>query len=210
MNRIIAADDHAIVRQGLKLIFDEYEDLTLEEAVTSGDELLQKVREKNYDLIVLDIAMPGRDVLDTIKDLKSMKPQIPILIFTMNPAEQYAVRVLKAGASGYINKESPTEEIVNAIRKLLGGGMYIPPNIAELLANNLKSDHEGPLHETLTNREFQIMCMIAEGKSVTEISDKLFLSKNTISNHRSHILQKLKLKNNAEITHYALKHNLIA
>ena len=210
MNRIIVADDHAIVRQGLKLIFDEYEDLTLEEAVNSGDELLQKVREKNFDLIILDIAMPGRDVLDTIKDLKSMKPQIPILIFTMNPAEQYAVRVLKAGASGYINKESPTEEIVSAIRKLLGGNMYIPPNIAELLANNLKSDHEGPLHETLTNREFQIMCMIAEGKSVTEISDKLFLSKNTISNHRSHILQKLKLKNNAEITHYALKHNLIA
>lgn len=210
MSRIIIADDHAIVRQGLKLLIDGEDDLQIVASVSSGEELIQKVREINADIIILDIAMPGKDVLDTIKDIKSFKPNIPILVFTMNPADQYAVRVLKAGAAGYINKDSMPDEIIVAIRKVLSGSMYIPQNIAELLANNLKGEFEASLHETLTNREFQIMCMIAEGRTVTEISDKLFLSKNTISNHRSHILQKLKLKNNSELTHYALKNKLIS
>ena len=210
MSRIMIADDHAIVREGLKLLLNNNEELQIVASVATGEELIQKLRETNCDLVILDITMSGKDVLDTIKDIKSMKPHLPILIFTMNPADQYAVRVLKAGAFGYINKESDPDEILAAIRKVLSGNMYIPQDIAELLANNLKGETGVVLHETLTNREFQIMCMIAEGRSVTHISEKLFLSKNTISNHRSHILQKLKLKNNSELTHYAIKNNLIS
>jgi DNA-binding NarL/FixJ family response regulator len=207
--KIAIADDHAIVRKGLKLILEtEFGDVTLDES-SSGDELIDLVRHNNYDLIILDISMPGKDVLDTLKDLKDLKPNIPILIFSMNPEKAYAVRMLKSGASGYINKDCSHEELIEAIKKVISGRGYISSTLSELLASEIREGSEKPIHQTLTDREFQIFCMIASGNSLDEIAEKLFLSKNTISNHRNNIMKKLKLKNNAEITAYAMKNEIV-
>ncbi|ROL59439.1 DNA-binding response regulator [Bacteroidetes/Chlorobi group bacterium ChocPot_Mid] len=209
MMKIAIADDHAIVRKGLKLILEtEFGDVTLDES-SSGDELIDLVRHNNYDLIILDISMPGKDVLDTLKDLKDLKPNIPILIFSMNPEKAYAVRMLKSGASGYINKDCSHEELIEAIKKVISGRGYISSTLSELLASEIREGSEKPIHQTLTDREFQIFCMIASGNSLDEIAEKLFLSKNTISNHRNNIMKKLKLKNNAEITAYAMKNEIV-
>lgn len=206
---IAIADDHAIVRKGLKLILEtEFGDIKLDEC-GSGDELLDLVRHNNYDLIILDISMHGKDVIDTLKDLKDLKPNIPILIFSMNPEKAYAVRMLKSGAAGYINKDCSHEELIEAIKKVISGRGYISSTLSELLATEIREGSEKPIHQTLTDREFQIFCLIASGYSLDEIADKLFLSKNTISNHRNSIMKKLKLKNNAEITAYALKNEIV-
>ncbi|MFA6571809.1 MAG: response regulator transcription factor [Bacteroidota bacterium] len=209
MIKIIIADDHAVVRKGLKQIFDETQDLSVVDEANSGNELLDKVRNKKYDVVILDISMPGKDGLDTLKELKIIQPDLPVLVFTVFPEEQYAVRILKAGAAGYLNKESAPEEMIDAIRKVTHGRKYISPFLAELLASNLDSSGEAPLHETLSDREFQVMCMIASGKSVSDIAKELSLSTNTISTYRLRILEKMNLKNNAEITHYALKNHLV-
>lgn len=208
MIRIIIADDHAVVRKGLKQIFDETLDLVVTDEANSGIELLDKIRKNDYDVVILDISMPGKDGLDTLKELKGIKPDLPVLIFTIYPEEQYAVRVLKAGASGYINKESEPELLIEAIRKVSHGRKYISPYLAELLASNLDTG-EAPLHEQLSDREYQVMCMIASGKTATDIAKELSLSINTISTYRIRILEKMGMKNNAEITHYALKNRLV-
>jgi two-component system, NarL family, invasion response regulator UvrY len=209
MIKIIIADDHAVVRKGLKQIFEETQDLSVVDEASSGNELLEKVRSKKYDVVILDISMPGKDGLDTLKELKIHQPDLPVLIFTVFPEEQYAVRILKAGAAGYLNKESEPEIMIDAIRKVARGRKYISPFLAELLASNLDTSGEAPLHETLSDREFQVMCMIASGKSVSDIAKELSLSTNTISTYRLRILEKMNLKNNAEITHYALKNHLV-
>ena len=209
MIRIIIADDHAVVRKGLKQIFDETLDLTVTDEASSGNELLDKIKINDYDVVILDISMPGKDGLDTLKELKGIKPNLPVLIFTIYPEEQYAVRVLKAGASGYINKESEPELLIEAIRKVSQGRKYISPYLAEILAYNLQSGGEAPLHEHLSDREYQVMCMIASGKTATDIAKELSLSINTISTYRIRILEKMNMKNNAEITHYALKNRLV-
>lgn len=207
--KIAIADDHAIVRKGLKFILEnQFGDIRLDES-GSGEELLNLVRNNNYDLIILDISMPGKDVIDTIKELKDLKPKIPILIFSMNPEKAYAIRMLRSGASGYINKDCTHEELIEAINKVISGKGYISTTLSELLASEIREGSEKPIHQTLTDREFQIFCMIALGNSLDEIADKLFLSKNTISNHRHSIMKKLKLKNNAEITAYALKNEIV-
>jgi len=153
--------------------------------------------------------MPGKDGLDTLKELKNLKPELPVLVFTVFPEEQYAVRILKAGAAGYLNKESEPEEMLDAIRKVSQGRKYISPGLAELLAANLDISGETPIHDSLSDREFQVMCMIASGKTISDIAKELSLSINTISTYRIRILEKLNLKNNAEITHYALKNRLV-
>jgi two-component system invasion response regulator UvrY len=209
MIRIIIADDHAVVRRGLKQIFDETHDLHVVDEASSGNELLDKVRHKNYDVVILDISMPGKDGLDTLKELKNLQPDLPVLVFTVFPEEQYAVRILKAGAAGYLNKESEPEEMLDAIRKVAQGRKYISPFLAELLASNLDITGETPIHDSLSDREFQVMCMIASGKTISDIAKELSLSINTISTYRIRILEKLNLKNNAEITHYALKNRLV-
>ena len=209
MIKIIIADDHAVVRKGLKQIFDETLDLAVTGEANSGYELLDKIRTNDYDVVILDISMPGKDGLDTLKELKTIKPDLSVLIFTIYPEEQYAVRVLKAGASGYINKESEPEVLIEAIRKVAQGRKYISPYLAELLASNLESGGEAPVHEQLSDREYQVMCMIASGKTPTDIAKELSLSINTISTYRIRILEKMGLKNNAEITHYALKNRLV-
>ena len=207
--KIIIVDDHAVVRKGLKQIFDETPDLKVIDEAGTGNELIDKIRKKKYDVVLLDISMPGRDGLDTLKEIKSIRSELPVLIFTVYPEDQYAVRVLRAGAAGYINKESEPEELIEAIRKVARGRKYISPFLAELLASNLETGGETPLHENLSDREFQVMCKIASGKKVTQIAQELSLSINTISTYRNRILEKMNLKSNAEITHYSIKNNLV-
>jgi DNA-binding NarL/FixJ family response regulator len=154
--------------------------------------------------------MPGRSGLDILKELKAEKPGVAVLMLSMYPEEQYAVRALKAGASGYLTKESVPDELIAAIRKVSAGGKYVSSSLAEKLAYDLEADVEKPLHETLSDREYQVMCMIAKGETIKEIADKLYLSIKTISTYRSRILEKMKMKNNAELMHYAIKHGLVA
>ncbi|HOQ49478.1 MAG TPA: response regulator transcription factor [Candidatus Kapabacteria bacterium] len=212
MINIIITDDHAVVRKGLKQIIEETPGFVVADEASSGNELLEKVRKNKYDVVILDISMPGKDGLDTLKELKQIAPDLPVLVFTIYPEEQYAVRLLKAGASGYINKESKPVELIEAIERVVRGRKYISSHLAELLANNLDSTSgsgQVPLHETLSDREFQVMCMIASGKTPTQIANELSLSINTISTYRIRILDKMKMRSNAEITHYAIKNRLV-
>lgn len=209
MIKIIIADDHSVVRRGLAQIFEETPDIKVAGEASNGAELLEKIKTTNYDVVILDISMPGKDGLDTLKELKSIKPSLPTLIFTFHQEEQYALRLLKAGAAGFLNKESDPEELIEAIRKVSKGRKYISPNLAELLASNLGVEGAAPIHETLGDREFQVMCMIARGMTTAEIAEDLSLSINTVSTHRNRILKKMNLKNNSEITHYAMKNNLV-
>lgn len=209
MIRIIIVDDHAVVRRGLKQILDETLDLVVADEASSGFELLEKVKKNKFDVVLLDISMPGIDGLDTLKELRIIKPELPVLIFTVYPEDQYAVRVLKAGASGYINKETEPDKLIDAIRKVARGGKYISPYLAELLAFNLDMAGKQPIHEKLSDREFQVMLMVAKGKKVKDIAEQLSLSINTINTYRNRILEKMDLKSNVEITHYAIKNQLI-
>ena len=209
MIKILIADDHAIVREGLKQIVEETSDMVVADEGSNGSEVLDKVRKNDYGVVVLDISMPGRGGLDILKELKALKPKLPVLVLSIHPEEQFAVRALRAGASGYLTKESAPEELIKAIRKISSGGKYISSSLAEKLAFELKVDTEKPLHEALSDREFQIMCMIASGKTVKEIANELMLSAKTISTYRSRVLDKMKMKSNAELTHYAIKYKLV-
>ncbi len=209
MIRVIIVDDHAVVRKGLRQIFEETPDIDAVEEAGSGDELFKKIRYSDYDVVILDISMPGRDGLDIIKELRYMRPELKVLIFTMYPEEQYAVRVIKAGASGYLNKESEPEELITAIRRVAQGRKYISSHLAELLATTLEGGGEKQPHETLSDREFQVMCMIASGKTVSEIANVINLSINTVSTYRLRVLEKMNMKSNAELTHYAIKMQLV-
>ena len=209
MLKILVADDHTIVREGLKQILGEVHDMIVAGEASDGSETLQKIRKDHYDLVLLDIAMPGISGLDVLKHLKSEKPDLPVLMLSMYPEEQYAVRTLKAGASGYLTKESASDELIAAIRKVSSGGKYVTSSLAEKLASCLDTYPDKPLHERLSDREYQVVRMIASGKTVTEIADKLSLSVKTISTNRSRALIKMGMKTNAEITYYAIKHGLV-
>ena len=209
MIKIFIADDHEIVREGLKQIVGDTSNMLIAGEASNGHEVLNKVLKNDYDVVVLDISMPGINGLDVLKQIKSQKPKLPILVLTMHPEEQYAVRVLRAGASGYLTKESASDELITAIRKVSTGRKYVSSSLAEKLAFGLEFDSEKPLHETLSDREYQVMCMIASAKTVKEIAEELFLSAKTISTYRTRILEKMNMKNNAELTHYAIKHGLV-
>jgi len=209
MIRIFIADDHAVVREGLKHILSEMPDVFVAGEAGNGQEVLEKVGRKEYDLILLDIAMPGRDGLEILKDLKLQKPKLPVLILSMFPEEQYALRALKSGASGYLTKDSIPDELIKAIQKIVRGGKYISSSFSEKMLFSFDSDAEKPLHETLSDREYQVMRMIASGKTLKEIADELALSVKTVSTYRSRILDKTGMKNNVELTHYAVKHRLV-
>jgi DNA-binding NarL/FixJ family response regulator len=209
MIKILIADDHTIVREGLKQILAETPDLLVADEAEDGQELLNKVSKKDYDVILLDISMPGRSGLDILKQLKSERPNLSVLILSMYSEEQYAMRAIRAGASGYMTKESAPEELINAIRKVSQGRKYVSPSLAEKLAFSFESGNERPLHEILSDREYQVMCMIASGKSVKEIAENLSLSVKTISTYRSRILEKMHLKNNSALTHYAIQNRLV-
>jgi two-component system invasion response regulator UvrY len=209
MIKIFIADDHAIVRKGLKQIISETADMVVSGEAGDGQEVLNKIRQNGFDVVLLDISMPGRTGLDILRELKSEKPKLHILVLSMYPEEQYAVRVLRAGASGYLTKESAPDELIAAIRRVSTGKKYVTPSLAEKLVVDLDVDLEKTPHEILSDREYQVMCLIASGKTVGEIAEKLALSAKTVSTYRSRILDKLKMKNNAELTHYAIQNRLV-
>lgn len=209
MIKILIADDHTIVRKGLKQILSETSDMVVAGEAGNGQEVLDKVRKNGYDVILLDISMPGRSGLDIMRELKTEYPRLPVLVLSMYPEEQYAVRVLRAGASGYLTKESAPDELIAAIRKVVVGKKYVSSSLAEKLAFYLETDTGKPLHETLSDREYQVMCMIASGKTVGDIAENLSLSVKTISTYRSRILEKMKMSTNAELTHYAIQNKLV-
>jgi len=210
MIRILIADDHPFVRRGVKQVLtDEFPGVVIGEASTAP-ELLELAGKHPWNLVVLDLTMPGRDGLDALHELKSRCPDTPVLVLSMHPEDQFAVRVLRAGAAGYLTKESIPEELVQAVRKILTDGKYIRPSVADLLATQLQQgDANQPPHARLSDREFQVLGLIAHGKSVTHIAEELSLSVKSVSTYRARIVEKLHLKSTADLTRYALEHRLI-
>jgi DNA-binding NarL/FixJ family response regulator len=209
MIKILIADDHPIVRKGLKQILAETPNIIVAGEANNGAEVLKKVLKNEYDMVLLDISMPGRDGIDTLKELKDLKPNLPVLILSIHSEDQYAMRVLRAGAYGYLTKESAPEELISAIRTVSLGRKYISPSVAEKLVFNLDKNAEKRPHDKLSDREYQVMHMIASGKTVKEISEDLSLSVKTISTYRARILEKMKMKNIAELIRYAIKNGLV-
>lgn len=209
MIKILIADDHPIVRRGLRQILAEEPDVGVVGEAGTAQKVLELVRKQHWDVVVLDITLPGKSGLDVLKELKQERPKLPVLVLSVHPEEQYAVRVLRAGAGGYMTKEKAPEELIKAITKVLQGGKYLSESLAEKLAFDLETDAERPLHETLSDREYQVMLMIASGKTATQISKKLHLSVKTISTYRARILEKMRMKSNAELMRYAIQNRLI-
>lgn len=209
MIRVLIADDHPIVREGLKQILSDTDDILVADEADSGSAVLSLTMRNTYDAVLLDISMPGRDGLEVLKELKQLKPKLPVLVLSMYPEEHYAVRVLRGGASGYMTKSSAPDELISAIRKVASGRKYISPTLAERLTYELDRDADKPLHEILSDREYQVMHMLATGKSVKEIAEELCLSVKTVSTYRSRILGKMNIKNNAEIVLYAVQNKLV-
>ncbi|MCW5908832.1 MAG: response regulator transcription factor [Chitinophagales bacterium] len=206
---ILIADDHAIVRKGLvQLLREEFPNAQVTE-VTNGAEVYEQAREKKWDVILLDISMPGRNGVEILKQLQADGIKVPVLMLSMHSEDQYAVRVLKAGASGFLNKETATDELVKAVHRILSGRKYITPSVAEKLAEDVGGTLGKPLHEQLSDREMQVLQLIGKGRTVSEIADEIALSVNTISTYRSRILEKLHLSNSAELTRYAIENNLV-
>ena len=209
MIRVLIADDHEIVREGLKQILTTTTSITVTGEAVDGLEALGKIRQDDYDVIVLDISMPGRSGLEILKQIKTEKPDLPVLILSMYSEEQYAIRAIKSGAAGYLTKETVKHELIQAIQDIASGRRYITSTLADRLAFALESDTEKLPHETLSDREYQVMVKIAAGKSIKEIADELFLSQNTINTYRQRILDKMKMKSNTDLARYTMKHQLI-
>lgn len=206
--KVLLADDHTVVRQGLKLILSETPDIVASGEAENGHEVLEKIRKNHFDVVVLDAAMPGKNGLETLKQMIIDQPRLPVLILTMYPEERLAARFLKAGASGFLTKVSASDQLVKAIKTVYRGEKFITPNLAQKLALDFLGS-EKPLHELLSDREYQVMGMIGSGKTMTEIANELQLSIKTVSTHRTHILEKLKLDNNAQLIRYAIENQLL-
>ncbi|MBP7691054.1 MAG: response regulator transcription factor [Anaerolineales bacterium] len=209
MIKILIADDHAVVRQGLKQIFGADPELVVVGEATTGAETLEQARGLAWDVLVLDLSLPERNGFDILLTLRAEKPERPILVLSMHAEDQYALRVLKAGAAGYLTKESVPEELTRAVYKVAGGGRYISPALAEKLAFQVGAPTDQPLHASLSDREFQVMRLIAAGQTVTQIAADLALSVKTVSTYRARLLQKLNLRTNADLIHYAIQNHLI-
>jgi len=209
MIRVLIADDHAILRRGLKeILLRELDGVICGEA-EDAEQILEQVQSREWDLIILDITMPGRSGLDVMRDLKAVRPKLPVLFLSMHPEDQYGKSVLKAGAAGYMNKESAPEELIKAIHKVLSGGRYVSPALAEKLAVDLNKDTGRPVHDALSDREFEVLRMIASGRTVTQIAEELHLSVPTVSTYRARILEKMNMTTTAELMHYALRNHLV-
>ncbi len=209
MIEILLVDDHTMFREGLKQILSRETDMRVVDEVGNGNEALDKIREHTYSVIVLDISMPGQTGWNVLTEIKLEQPDTPVLILSMHPEDQYGIRMLKAGASGYVSKESAAENLISAIRKVAGGGRYVSPALAEKLASTLDGHANQLPHQLLSAREFEVMCMLATGKSLKEIADALCLSEKTITTYRARILEKMQLRNNVELSHYAMENKLI-
>ncbi|MFN0172710.1 MAG: response regulator [Bryobacteraceae bacterium] len=209
MIRVLIVDDHAILRRGLRaLLSDAFARAEFGEA-SNAEEAIEQIGNREWDVALLDITLPGKGGLDLLKEIKAARPKLPVLVLSIHPEDQFAVRALRAGAEGYLTKESAPEELVRAIRKILAGGRYVSPTLAEELVLQLGKDRTRAPHETLSDREYEVMCRIASGKTVTEIAGELSLSVKTVSTFRARVLEKLGLKNNAEITRYAIQNQLV-
>ncbi len=210
MISVLIADDHTVVRQGLKQILSNDAQLRVVGEAATGDEVLSLVKSLRVDVLVLDISMPGKNGLDVLKELKRTHPSLPVLVLSMHPEDQFAIRILRAGAAGYVTKESAPDELIGALRKVCSGGKYVSPQLAEKLAIFIGQEQSGPLHEQLSDREYQVLRMLALGKTVSEIADELLLSVKTISTYRTRVLEKMKMTTNAELTRYALHNQLVS
>ncbi len=209
MINVVVVDDHAVVREGIKRIVSESGGMTVSGEASDGHEAIRVIKNQPCDVVLLDITMPNKSGLDVLKELHAALPRLPVLVLSMHPEDQYAVRVLRAGASGYVTKDSAPAKLVHAIRKVVRGGKYVSPSLAEKLVYDLGTDTAKPVHEILSDREYQVLCMIASGKTVTEVAQELALSVKTISTYRVRLLEKLNMKNNAELTRYAIKEGLV-
>ena len=206
---ILVVDDHAVFRAGLKQLVNDNSGMRIADEANNGEEALKKALKNDYDVILLDITMPGRSGLDIIKELKNQKPQINVLVLTIHPEEQYAMRALKAGASGYLIKESAPVELISAIRKVASGGRYVSSSLAEKLAFEVADKTGKPSYQALSDREYQVMCMLGAGTRLNNIAEELTISVKTVSSYRSRILRKLNLKNNAELIRYIIDNKLV-
>lgn len=207
--RVLIADDHAIVREGLKQILADTGDIVVAGEAENGNDAIKIARKGKCDVLLLDISMPDRNGIDVLKQARKEFPALTVLMLSMHREDQYAIRALKAGAAGYLNKQSAPAELVNAIRQVAAGRKYISAELAQALATQISDDHDAPPHEALSDREYQTLIMIASGKTVSDIATELALSVKTISMYRSRLLQKMKLRHNAELTHYAIKNRLV-
>jgi DNA-binding NarL/FixJ family response regulator len=210
MKRILIVDDHEVVRDGVKRIFDEQEPgMAAFGEASNGPEALRLVREEAWDVVVLDLTLDDRSGLEVLKELKQIRPKLPVLILSMHSEEQYARRAFKAGAAGYTTKDSPRAELVKAVNRVIEGGRYVSPAMAEKLIVDIERGSDKPVHETLSDREFEVMRLIASGKTVGEIAELLSLSDKTISTYRARLLEKMRMKTSAELTHYAVQNKLV-
>jgi len=209
MIKVLIADDHALIRKGLKQLLDDTDDMRMTGEAENGMQAIRMVDEGDFDVMLLDISMPDKHGVDVLKQLKINHPQLPVLMLSMHPEEQYALRSMKAGAAGYLNKQSAPAQLVTAIRQVSIGKKYISTELAEQLANGLSQGYQELLHQTLSNREYQTLCLMASGKKLSEMADIMSLSPKTVSVYRSRLLEKMKLKNNAEAIHYAISNHLI-
>ncbi len=209
MIKVLIADDHALIRKGLKQLLDDTEDMRVTGEAENGMQAVRMAEDAAYDVVLLDISMPDKHGIDVLKQLKANHPQLPVLILSMHPEEQYALRSMKAGAAGYLNKQSAPLQLVTAIRQVASGKKYISTELAEQLADGLSQGYQELLHQTLSNREYQTLCLMASGKKLSEMADIMSLSPKTVSVYRSRLLEKMKLKNNAEAIHYAISNHLI-
>jgi two-component system invasion response regulator UvrY len=207
--KILIADDHAVVRKGVRHILSEFPDDVIASEAGNSYEVIDNIRKDDYNIVLLDIAMPGKDGLEALKEIKIEKPKLPVLILSMFPEEQFALRALKSGASGYLTKESIPEELLKAIQKILRGGKYVSESFSDEILLAIDRDVEKLPHEILSDREYQVMLMIAAGKTRKQIAEKLFLSVKTVSTYRTRILEKMGMKTNADLTNYVNQHNLI-
>ena len=209
MISVMIADDHAIVRQGLKQILSETDDIKVTGEAETGFQAIKIARQQDFNVMLLDISLPDRNGIEILKQIKKDRPSLAVLMLSMHNEHEFAIRALKAGASGYLNKQSAPAQLVVAIRQVAAGDKYVSPVVAQDLANIINSDTDKPLHATLSDREYQTLCFIAAGKTLSEISSEMFLSPKTVSVYRARLLEKLKLTNNSEIIRYAIKNKLV-
>lgn len=209
MIEVLIADDHPLVRSGLKHVLEQEPDFATPAEAQDATQVLEKIKEKPWDAVILDIAMPGRSGLETLSEVKRLHPNLPVLILSMHSEEQFAVRAIKAGASGYLTKSNAPEELVRAIRQIVAGKKYVSSSLAEVLANVIESGEQRSLHDILSDREYHVVCAIASGKSISQIAEETSLSVKTVSTYRARALEKMNMRTNAELTRYAIRNGLV-